>query len=178
MIDEDALRNMLDELCVLIRARKLSAPACTEVCLQDFRKALENAMKPYVSTKQVFVMWPHLCVFHMRLLRSASSNHDSFISCFGFDFECVDIYCILGIYEHHKDCQSFRRQSTFIMTPYRYPDNVQRVWVWLAAKKDWAVVSSQVSWQIIVALSHGVKHKNLHMENMLKTDIHVSYITL
>lgn len=54
--DEDALRNMLDELCVLIRAGKLSAPACTEVSLQDFRKALENAMKPYVSTKQVFVM--------------------------------------------------------------------------------------------------------------------------
>uniref|UniRef100_A0A8C1NRX7 Enoyl-[acyl-carrier-protein] reductase, mitochondrial n=1 Tax=Cyprinus carpio TaxID=7962 RepID=A0A8C1NRX7_CYPCA len=54
--DEDALRNMLDELCILIRAGKLSAPACTEVCLQDFRKALENAMKPYVSTKQVFVM--------------------------------------------------------------------------------------------------------------------------
>lgn len=54
--DEDALRSMLDELCVLIRAGKLSAPACTEVSLQDFRKALENAMKPYVSTKQVFVM--------------------------------------------------------------------------------------------------------------------------
>ncbi|XP_016342363.1 trans-2-enoyl-CoA reductase, mitochondrial [Sinocyclocheilus anshuiensis] len=54
--DEDALRNMLDELCILIRAGKLSAPACTEVSLQDFRKALENAMKPYVSTKQVFVM--------------------------------------------------------------------------------------------------------------------------
>lgn len=54
--DEDALRNMLDELCVLIRAGKLSAPACIEVSLQDFRKALENAMKPYVSTKQVFVM--------------------------------------------------------------------------------------------------------------------------
>uniref|UniRef100_A0A8C2FH03 Enoyl-[acyl-carrier-protein] reductase, mitochondrial n=1 Tax=Cyprinus carpio TaxID=7962 RepID=A0A8C2FH03_CYPCA len=52
----DALRNMLDELCVLIRAGKLSAPACIEVSLQDFRKALENAMKPYVSTKQVFVM--------------------------------------------------------------------------------------------------------------------------
>ncbi|XP_016399627.1 trans-2-enoyl-CoA reductase, mitochondrial [Sinocyclocheilus rhinocerous] len=54
--DEDTLRNMLDELCILIRAGKLSAPACTEVSLQDFRKALENAMKPYVSTKQVFVM--------------------------------------------------------------------------------------------------------------------------
>lgn len=54
--DEDALRNMLDELCVLIRAGKLSTPACTEVRLQDFGKALENAMKPYVSTKQVFVM--------------------------------------------------------------------------------------------------------------------------
>ncbi|KAK7147944.1 hypothetical protein R3I94_010462 [Phoxinus phoxinus] len=54
--DEDALRNMLDELCVLIRAGKLSAPACTEVRLQDFGKALEDAMKPYVSTKQVFVM--------------------------------------------------------------------------------------------------------------------------
>ncbi|XP_057197199.1 enoyl-[acyl-carrier-protein] reductase, mitochondrial isoform X2 [Triplophysa rosa] len=54
--DEDSLRNMLDELCILIRAGKLSAPACIEVGLQDFQKALENAMKPYMSTKQVFVM--------------------------------------------------------------------------------------------------------------------------
>nr|XP_055066013.1 enoyl-[acyl-carrier-protein] reductase, mitochondrial [Misgurnus anguillicaudatus] len=54
--DEDSLQKMLDELCILIRAGKLAAPACTEVRLQDFQKALDDAMKPYVSTKQVFVM--------------------------------------------------------------------------------------------------------------------------
>lgn len=54
--DDDALRHMLDELCILIGAGKLSAPTCTQIQLQDFQKALENAMKPYVSTKQVFVM--------------------------------------------------------------------------------------------------------------------------
>lgn len=31
----------------------------------------------------------------------------------GFDFEYADIYYILSIYEHFKDYQSIRRQSTF-----------------------------------------------------------------
>ncbi|XP_027005800.1 enoyl-[acyl-carrier-protein] reductase, mitochondrial isoform X3 [Tachysurus fulvidraco] len=54
--DDEALRLMLDELCTLIRAGKLSAPSCTEVGMKDFHKALDNAMKPYISSKQIIVM--------------------------------------------------------------------------------------------------------------------------
>lgn len=54
--DEKALRFMLEELCTLIRAGKLSAPSCTEVEMKDFHKALDNAMKPYISSKQILVM--------------------------------------------------------------------------------------------------------------------------
>lgn len=50
---------MLEELCTLIRAGKLSAPPCTEVGMKDFHKALDNAMKPYISSKQILVMWAH-----------------------------------------------------------------------------------------------------------------------
>ncbi|KAM6967869.1 enoyl-[acyl-carrier-protein] reductase, mitochondrial [Aplochiton taeniatus] len=54
--DEVALRSMLDELCSLIRQGKLTAPACTQVGLQDFRIALDSAMQPFTSSKQVLVM--------------------------------------------------------------------------------------------------------------------------
>ncbi|XP_030637837.1 enoyl-[acyl-carrier-protein] reductase, mitochondrial isoform X2 [Chanos chanos] len=54
--NEALFRGMLDELCGLIQAGKLSAPACTQVGLSDFQKALDSAMQPYISTKQVFVM--------------------------------------------------------------------------------------------------------------------------
>ncbi|XP_026782670.2 enoyl-[acyl-carrier-protein] reductase, mitochondrial [Pangasianodon hypophthalmus] len=54
--DGDALSVMLEELCTLIRAGKLSAPFCTEVGMKDFHKALDNAMKPYISSKQILVM--------------------------------------------------------------------------------------------------------------------------
>ncbi|KAL2084946.1 hypothetical protein ACEWY4_020464 [Coilia grayii] len=54
--DEVAARGMLDELCTLIRAGKLSPPACTEHSLQDFKKALDAAMQPYTSAKQVLIM--------------------------------------------------------------------------------------------------------------------------
>lgn len=50
------MRAMLDELCSLIRAGKLSAPACTEHSIQDFQKALDAAMQPFTSAKQVVVM--------------------------------------------------------------------------------------------------------------------------
>ncbi|XP_017333737.2 enoyl-[acyl-carrier-protein] reductase, mitochondrial isoform X1 [Ictalurus punctatus] len=53
---DEALRVMLEELCTLIRAGKLSAPPCTEVGMKDFHKALDNAMKPYISSKQILVM--------------------------------------------------------------------------------------------------------------------------
>ncbi|XP_028971387.1 enoyl-[acyl-carrier-protein] reductase, mitochondrial isoform X1 [Esox lucius] len=54
--DEGALRSMLDELCSLICQGKLTAPACSEVGLQDFGTALDKAMQPFTSAKQVLVM--------------------------------------------------------------------------------------------------------------------------
>ncbi|XP_033958868.1 enoyl-[acyl-carrier-protein] reductase, mitochondrial [Pseudochaenichthys georgianus] len=54
--DGRAFRAMLDELCQLIRQGKLTAPACTEVSLQDFNKALDAAMQPFISAKRVFIM--------------------------------------------------------------------------------------------------------------------------
>ncbi|XP_028836494.1 enoyl-[acyl-carrier-protein] reductase, mitochondrial [Denticeps clupeoides] len=54
--DERALRGMLDELCSLICEGKLSAPACSQWAFQDFPKALDAAMKPFISSKQILVM--------------------------------------------------------------------------------------------------------------------------
>uniref|UniRef100_A0A4W3JR79 Enoyl-[acyl-carrier-protein] reductase, mitochondrial n=1 Tax=Callorhinchus milii TaxID=7868 RepID=A0A4W3JR79_CALMI len=50
------LLKMITELCDLIRAGKLTAPACTEVPLQDYRVALEAATKPFIGTKQILIM--------------------------------------------------------------------------------------------------------------------------
>lgn len=47
---------MLDELCSLIQQGKLTAPACSEVGLKDYDKALEVAMTPFTSAKQVLIM--------------------------------------------------------------------------------------------------------------------------
>lgn len=54
--DGEAFRAMLDELCHLIRQGKLTAPACTEVGLQDYNKAVDTAMQPFTSAKQVLIM--------------------------------------------------------------------------------------------------------------------------
>lgn len=54
--DGSAFRAMLDELCSLIHQGKLTAPACTEVGLQDYSKALETSMQPFTSAKQVLIM--------------------------------------------------------------------------------------------------------------------------
>ncbi|XP_070691491.1 enoyl-[acyl-carrier-protein] reductase, mitochondrial [Pempheris klunzingeri] len=54
--DGGAFRAMLDELCHLIQQGKLTAPACTEVGLQDCSRALDAAMQPFTSTKQVLIM--------------------------------------------------------------------------------------------------------------------------
>ncbi|XP_048882268.1 enoyl-[acyl-carrier-protein] reductase, mitochondrial [Brienomyrus brachyistius] len=54
--DEGALLEMLAQLAALIRKGKLTAPACSEVSLQDFRGALDRAMQPYISAKQILVM--------------------------------------------------------------------------------------------------------------------------
>ncbi|XP_074538803.1 enoyl-[acyl-carrier-protein] reductase, mitochondrial [Halichoeres trimaculatus] len=54
--DESAFRAMLDELCSLIVQGKLRAPVCTEVGFQDYSKALNAAMQPFTSAKQVLIM--------------------------------------------------------------------------------------------------------------------------
>ncbi|TKS82356.1 Enoyl-[acyl-carrier-protein] reductase, mitochondrial [Collichthys lucidus] len=54
--DGRAFRAMLDELCDLIKQGKLTAPVCTEVGLQDYSKALDTAMKPLISAKQVLML--------------------------------------------------------------------------------------------------------------------------
>uniref|UniRef100_UPI0037E866F4 enoyl-[acyl-carrier-protein] reductase, mitochondrial n=1 Tax=Semicossyphus pulcher TaxID=241346 RepID=UPI0037E866F4 len=54
--DGSAFRSMLDELCCLIQQGKLTAPACTEVSLEDYSKALDTAMQPFTSAKQVLIM--------------------------------------------------------------------------------------------------------------------------
>lgn len=54
--DESVFRAMLDELCSLIRQGKLTAPACTQVGIKEFRKALDTATQPFTSAKQVLVM--------------------------------------------------------------------------------------------------------------------------
>ncbi|XP_010729915.3 enoyl-[acyl-carrier-protein] reductase, mitochondrial [Larimichthys crocea] len=54
--DGRAFRAMLDELCDLIKQGKLTAPVCTEVGLQDYSKALDTAVKPLISAKQVLML--------------------------------------------------------------------------------------------------------------------------
>lgn len=54
--DEKAFTDMVEELCSLIRQGKLTAPACNQVALEDYGRALEAAMEPYTSAKQIFVM--------------------------------------------------------------------------------------------------------------------------
>lgn len=55
-LDASAFRNMLDELCSLIRKEKLTAPVCAEVGLPDYSKALNAALQPFTSAKQVLIM--------------------------------------------------------------------------------------------------------------------------
>lgn len=54
--DGKEFRVMLDELCSLIQQGKLSAPACTELSLPDYHKALDAAMQPFTSSKQILVL--------------------------------------------------------------------------------------------------------------------------
>lgn len=55
--DGRTFRNMLDELCSLIKQDKLTAPACNKMHFEkNYQKALETAMQPYTSAKQVLIM--------------------------------------------------------------------------------------------------------------------------
>lgn len=47
---------MLAELCSLLRQGKLSAPACAEVPLSDYRRALDAAAaQPFAAAKQILI---------------------------------------------------------------------------------------------------------------------------
>ncbi|NXJ72608.1 MECR protein, partial [Rostratula benghalensis] len=54
--DQESLTTMMDALCQLIRRGQLTAPACTEVPLQDYQAALEASMKPFISSKQILLL--------------------------------------------------------------------------------------------------------------------------
>lgn len=54
--DQQSVAAMMDALCQLIRRGQLTAPACTQVPLQDYRTALEASMKPFVSSKQILLL--------------------------------------------------------------------------------------------------------------------------
>ncbi|NXD83822.1 MECR protein, partial [Halcyon senegalensis] len=54
--DQHSLASMMDALCQLIRRGQLTAPACTEVPLQDYKAALEAATKPFTSSKQILLL--------------------------------------------------------------------------------------------------------------------------
>lgn len=52
----DQFKELIFTLCDLIRRGQLTAPACSEVPLQDYKHALETSMQPFVSSKQIFTM--------------------------------------------------------------------------------------------------------------------------
>ncbi|XP_029959088.1 enoyl-[acyl-carrier-protein] reductase, mitochondrial [Salarias fasciatus] len=54
--DGKEFRAMLDELCSLVQQGKLTAPPCTELSLQDCHKALDAAVQPFTSRKQILVL--------------------------------------------------------------------------------------------------------------------------
>ncbi|XP_017657395.1 enoyl-[acyl-carrier-protein] reductase, mitochondrial isoform X2 [Nannospalax galili] len=49
-------KGLILKLCDFIRQGRLTAPACSEVPLQDYQRALEESMKPFVSLKQILTM--------------------------------------------------------------------------------------------------------------------------
>ncbi|CAL1610331.1 unnamed protein product [Knipowitschia caucasica] len=54
--DGRAFRSMIDDLCSLIKQKKLAAPACNEVHFEEYIKALNAAMQPFTSSKNVLIM--------------------------------------------------------------------------------------------------------------------------
>nr|XP_054115034.1 enoyl-[acyl-carrier-protein] reductase, mitochondrial isoform X4 [Callithrix jacchus] len=53
---KDQFKELILTLCDLIRQGQLTAPACSQVPLQDYQHALEASMKPFVSSKQILTM--------------------------------------------------------------------------------------------------------------------------
>ncbi|XP_066125962.1 enoyl-[acyl-carrier-protein] reductase, mitochondrial isoform X2 [Saccopteryx bilineata] len=54
--DPDQFKELILTLCDFIRRGRLVAPACSEVPLQDFQRALEASMQPFTSSKQILTM--------------------------------------------------------------------------------------------------------------------------
>ncbi|XP_058160733.1 enoyl-[acyl-carrier-protein] reductase, mitochondrial isoform X2 [Dasypus novemcinctus] len=52
----DQFKELILTLCDLIRQGQLTAPACSEVPLQDYQHALEASVKPFASSKQILTM--------------------------------------------------------------------------------------------------------------------------
>ncbi|KAB0360877.1 hypothetical protein FD754_005033 [Muntiacus muntjak] len=52
----DQFKELILTLCALIRRGQLTAPACSEVPLQDYPCALEASTQPFVSSKQILTM--------------------------------------------------------------------------------------------------------------------------
>ncbi|XP_037683873.1 enoyl-[acyl-carrier-protein] reductase, mitochondrial isoform X3 [Choloepus didactylus] len=52
----DQFKELILTLCDLIRRGQLTAPACSEVSLQDYQHALEASVKPFMSSKQILTM--------------------------------------------------------------------------------------------------------------------------
>ncbi|XP_023075186.1 enoyl-[acyl-carrier-protein] reductase, mitochondrial isoform X2 [Piliocolobus tephrosceles] len=52
----DQFKELILTLCDLIRRGQLTAPACSQVPLQDYQSALEASMKPFMSSKQILTM--------------------------------------------------------------------------------------------------------------------------
>lgn len=52
----DQFKELILTLCDLIRQGQLTAPACSEVPLQDYLCALEASTQPFVSSKQILTM--------------------------------------------------------------------------------------------------------------------------
>ncbi|XP_039714638.1 enoyl-[acyl-carrier-protein] reductase, mitochondrial isoform X2 [Pteropus medius] len=52
----DHFKELILTLCHLVHQGKLTAPTCSEVPLQDYNHALETAMHPFTSSKQIFIM--------------------------------------------------------------------------------------------------------------------------
>ncbi|KAM9685155.1 enoyl-[acyl-carrier-protein] reductase, mitochondrial [Trichechus inunguis] len=52
----DQFRELILILCNFIRQGQLTAPACSEVPLQDYQRVLEASMKPFVSSKQILTL--------------------------------------------------------------------------------------------------------------------------
>lgn len=52
----EQFQGLILTLCDLIRQGQLMAPICSELPLQDYQRALETAMQPFVSSKQILTM--------------------------------------------------------------------------------------------------------------------------